>query len=125
MSGPAPGFVSHPNHRVELSAPDQSVEVTLSGAVIARTSGAIRLDESRYPARYYIPQADIDMTALTPVDHATHCPFKGDARYWTVSAGGETVENGAWAYDDPFDECAPLKGYIAFYGEKFVQTVTG
>ncbi|MCZ6763610.1 MAG: DUF427 domain-containing protein, partial [Alphaproteobacteria bacterium] len=35
------------------------------------------------------------------------------ASYWTVTAGGKTVENAAWAYDDPAEAAAGIKGYIS------------
>ncbi|GAB4530764.1 MAG: DUF427 domain-containing protein [Parvularculaceae bacterium] len=119
MPNPAPGFRDRPDHSMSLSAADRSVRVSLAGVEIARSTRAIRLDEASYPPRYYIPQADIDMSKLTPTPHATYCPFKGRAGYWSVSAGGETSENAAWAYEAPYDECAAIRGMIAFYGDEF------
>ena len=92
----------------------------LGGETIAETNQAIRVDEDRYPPRYYLPQSDIKAGTLTASAHSTHCPFKGDASYWSVTgADGQTHENAAWAYRDPFDECLALKDMIAFYGDAF------
>lgn len=117
MANPAPGFLNHPDHKVEISAPDFAVQVLLDGDVIAQTHRAVRLDEGNYPPRYYLPAQDVAMDRLSATDHTSHCPFKGDARYWTVITAERKVENGAWAYDAPFDECLALKGRIAFYSE--------
>lgn len=111
---PAPGFKTHPNHRITLDNGRTQLRLSHKGTVIAQTDAAIALQENRYPVRYYIPQTDINMTLLTPTDRATHCPFKGDARYWTLSVDGDSVENIAWAYDAPFDEMVRLEGRIAF-----------
>lgn len=119
MSNPAPGFSEHPGHRVELSEADHAVEVSLAGEIIADTRRAILLQEDGYPGRYYLPKADVDMQKLSASTHTTQCPFKGGARYWNVAAGDSVAENGAWGYDSPYDECAALAGYVAFYGERF------
>jgi len=64
---------------------------------------------------YYFPEDEVRLELLTPSDHSTHCPWKGDARYWTVAAGDRTAENAAWAYPDPVEDAPPLAGYVAFY----------
>ena len=51
----------------------------------------------------YVPDADVDMGLLEPTDHSTHCPFKGDASYWSVRVGDRVAENAVWAYHDPID----------------------
>lgn len=119
MANPAPGFTEHPDHKISLSAADQTLRVSLGGEQIAASERAVRLDEANYPPRYYLPAEDVDMNKLSATEHASHCPFKGDARYWTVNAGGRQVVNGAWGYDQPFDECRAIQGRIAFYGEQF------
>ncbi len=119
MAQSAPGFEKYPDHKVELSPPHVDIVVLLKGAEIARSKAAVRLDEDRYPERYYIPQSDVDMSKLSATDHTSYCPFKGTARYWTVDAGGVRAENSAWAYDDPYEECLPIKGYVSFYGDDF------
>jgi uncharacterized protein (DUF427 family) len=58
------------------------------------------------------------MDALEPTDHSTHCPFKGDASYWSVRVGDRVAENAVWSYPDPLDDAPPLAGYLAFYWNK-------
>ncbi|MFQ5693930.1 MAG: DUF427 domain-containing protein, partial [Nitrospinota bacterium] len=48
----------------------------------------------------------------------TRCPYKGDASYWTVTAGGRTAENAVWSYEDPIDEVAGIEGHMAFYWDR-------
>ncbi len=119
MAQPAPGFEKNPNHKVELSAPSVGVTVRLSGVEIAKSNAAVRLDEDRCPIRYYVPKGDVDMGKLTPTDHSTYCPYKGTARYWSVDTGSVRAENSAWAYDDPYEECLPIKEFISFYGDDY------
>lgn len=68
---------------------------------------------------YYFPREDVRMALLVPTDHHTHCPYKGDAGYFSVGAGGLVVENAVWYYDEPYDEMAHLKGLLGFYFERF------
>ncbi len=55
------------------------------------------------------------MDLLTPSEHTSRCPWKGAAAYWTLSAGGKTLENAAWAYPEPLAELAAIKDYVSFY----------
>jgi uncharacterized protein (DUF427 family) len=55
---------------------------------------------------------------LTPTDRHTHCPKKGDASYYTITAGGETVENGAWYYPEPLPDAPFIKDLVAFYFDR-------
>lgn len=114
---PAPGFVNHPSHKVSLSTERKHVVLGFGGEIIADSRNALVVAEGEYPPRYYIPKADIRMDLLEPTDNETHCPFKGDARYWTIKAGEHVLENGAWAYEDPFDETSGLAGLVSFYTE--------
>jgi len=114
----APGFTKHPDHRMELSQTDRTYEITFAGILIARSSKAIRLEEGSYQGRLYFPKQDVRMEYLTAIETSTYCPFKGDARYWTLSAGAQTLEGGAWGYDNPYLECENIAGYICFYTEK-------
>jgi uncharacterized protein (DUF427 family) len=64
-----------------------------------------------YPA-YYLPAADVRTEVLTSTGHTEHSPSRGEARYFTVEAGGVKHENGAWQYpDSPIEE---LRGLIRF-----------
>jgi uncharacterized protein (DUF427 family) len=55
------------------------------------------------------------MDHLVRTTHATHCPFKGDASYFSLKDG---PENAVWSYEQPYDEMTAIKGYLAFYPNK-------
>lgn len=65
----------------------------------------------------YVPDEDVDADVLFASEHQTHCPFKGQARYWDVRIGERSVPNAAWAYPDPIPEVEWLRGHTAFYWE--------
>jgi len=94
------------------------VIVRLGGAVIADTTRALVMRAPGTPDQPYIPREDVDMTRLVRTDLVTHCPYKGDAAYWSIRSGPRTVENAVWSYETPYDEMAPIKGYLAFYSDR-------
>ncbi len=55
------------------------------------------------------------MDLLKATAHASHCPYKGDASYFSIEAGGRIAENAVWSYQQPFPAMAEIKDYLAFY----------
>lgn len=119
----APGFQKHPDYRVDLEAISGTVEVEFGGEIVAKSGNAIRVLETKHDPVIYVPRVDVRFEHLEETDHATYCPFKGDARYWSIVAGDRTSENAVWGYDAPYDEVAALVDYVAFYTSR-VDAVT-
>jgi uncharacterized protein (DUF427 family) len=94
------------------------VIVRLGGAVIADTIRALVMRAPGTPDQPYIPREDVDMTRLVRTDLVTHCPYKGDASYWSIQSGPRLVENAVWSYETPYDDVAPITGYLAFYPDR-------
>jgi uncharacterized protein (DUF427 family) len=120
---PAPGFKKYPQHHVETRPSTAHVRVTYKGEVIADTRSAVELQEDGgagkktvAPVVYYVPRNDVRMERLVRSSHATHCPFKGDASYFSVAGG---PENAVWSYEAPYDEMLAIKDRLAFYPDKF------
>lgn len=120
---PAPGFRNYPEHRVEVRPARAHVRVTYQGELIADTREAVELHESTgegkktvAPVVYYIPRKDVRMDRLVRSSHRTHCPFKGDASYFSVAGG---PQNAVWSYEVPYDEMLAIKERLAFYPDKF------
>ncbi|MFN4090293.1 MAG: DUF427 domain-containing protein [Alphaproteobacteria bacterium] len=117
-SNPAPGFRRDPHYAMRIVASEKRVRVQLAGVTVAdSTHTALLLEANRAPV-YYFPRADVAAALLRPSTRVTHCPFKGDARYWHLAIGDRTVEDAVWSYETPFDEAAPVAGHMAFYWER-------
>ena len=101
--------------RMTLEPAGKHLRAVFGGEVIAESDAALVLSEKGYPPRIYFPPAEVRGERLARTEHTTRCPWKGQAAYWTVSAGGETLENGAWAYPEPLPELAALADYVSFY----------
>jgi uncharacterized protein (DUF427 family) len=114
----SPGFQRNPGYRITVEPFDGVVTVTFSDAIIASTDKALALKEGDYPPILYIPFKDIYFELLRRTDTSTHCPYKGDASYWGVSAVGEFEKDIMWAYESPYDEMQRIRNYGAFYPDK-------
>jgi uncharacterized protein (DUF427 family) len=101
--------------RMTLAPAGKRLRAVFGGEVVAESDGALVLSEKGYPPRVYFPPADVRGERLAPTEHTTRCPWKGQAAYWSVSAGGQTLENGAWAYPAPLPELAAIAGFVSFY----------
>jgi len=85
---------------------------------VADSSRALILHETRHSPVCYFPREDVRLDLFEKTAQRTHCPFKGDASYWTLKVGGAVSENAAWSYDDPYDDALPIRGYLAFYPDR-------
>lgn len=92
--------------------------VSQGDLVLAESAACLIVEESDHTARLYFPEADVRWQHFEATDHATTCPFKGEANYWSLTSGDAPEENVAWAYPEPFDEVAALAGHVAFYHER-------
>lgn len=114
----APGFAKHPGYEIRFEPCAKRLRVVFGGETIADTTAVRLLHETRHLPVYYFPRSDVRMDLLTPTEHHSYCPFKGEASYWSVAAGGETAENAVWSYQAPYDEVAGIKDYLAFYWDR-------
>ena len=107
-----------PDHPISIEANSSRVVVKVGEKIIADTSAALTLSEASYPPVQYIPRRDVDMAALTRSEHTSYCPYKGDASYYNIPAGGDRSRNAVWTYETPFEAMAQIKDYIAFYPDR-------
>lgn len=114
-----------PYHRVDVLESSRHVRVLVGGEVVAETSRPKLLFESSLPTRYYIPPEDVRTEQLLQSDTRTGCPYKGEAKYFSVEAGGERVEDAAFSYPEPLPEAQKVAGHLCFLGEDVTVEVDG
>jgi uncharacterized protein (DUF427 family) len=107
-----------PDHPITFEAAPRRVRAAFAGHVIADTDDAVILREASYRPVYYFPREGVEMSLMGRTDHHTHCPYKGDASYWTIAMDGRAAENVAWSYEDPFPAAMAVKDMIAFYPDR-------
>lgn len=103
-----------PAHVLYFEPTPRRIGVVVAGETIVESTGAMLLHETGLLPVYYLPEDDVRSGRLTPTEHTTHCPFKGDASYWTIRVGERVRENAVWSYPDPLPGAPPLAGYLAF-----------
>jgi uncharacterized protein (DUF427 family) len=107
-----------PYTRVDIMPTSRMVRVELDGVVLAESTNARALFETGLPPRWYVPKTDVRMDLLVPSGTVTHCPYKGQAQYWSVRVGDHLVEDLAWSYRTPLPESQKIAGLVAFLSER-------
>ncbi|MFF9048760.1 DUF427 domain-containing protein [Streptomyces parvulus] len=98
-------------HIITVEPSGRHVRAVRDGKVLAESDKALVLHETGCPDRFYIPAEDVRLDLLTPSGTRTHCPFKGDASYWSLPDAADLV----WAYPEPKAEVAEIKDHLCFY----------
>jgi uncharacterized protein (DUF427 family) len=107
-----------PYTRVDILPSSRHVRVEVDGVTVAESASPRLLFETGLPARYYLPKTHVRMEMLTPTDSESHCPYKGQAEWWSVRTGDSLHEDLAWSYRTPLPESQKIAGLVAFYNEK-------
>lgn len=118
LSGHPPETVNYhlegPAHRLLLDYFPRRVRALVAGETVVDSRRGRLLHETGMLPQLYVPREDVRSELLEPTDRHTHCPFKGDASYWSVRIGDQVRENAAWAYPEPFEPSTWLRRLIAF-----------
>ncbi|KAJ5261286.1 hypothetical protein N7478_011881 [Penicillium angulare] len=72
---------------------------------------------------YFPPSAIKDQKAFLKTDTKTFCPWKGEAEYYSIQHGDQTIQDAAWYYAEPYEKAMNIQGHIAFYKSKVSVTV--
>lgn len=107
-----------PYTRVDILPSSRHVRVDVDGATIAESTSPRLLFETGLPVRYYVPKTHVRLDLLIPTETVTHCPYKGQAEWWSVRARQNVHDDLAWSYRTPLPESQKIAGLIAFYSEK-------
>lgn len=102
-----------------IESTSKTIRVEHKGIEIAHSTRAFRILETSHPPVYYIPPSDILMDRLILTEEISFCEFKGKAYYYHLQLEKDIfVKDVAWAYLNPSQKYAELKGYLAFYASK-------
>ena len=107
-----------PDHPITVEPARTRVVVKAGGRVVADTRRALTLREASYPAVFYIPREDADMSLLSRTEHKSWCPYKGEASYYSITPGGARAVNAIWSYETPHEAVSAIKDHLAFYPDR-------
>lgn len=110
-------LIPGPDHPITVTPATTRWRVAYNNHVIADSGDAVVLEEAGYGPVVYFPRDDVAMEYFSRTDRSTHCPYKGDAAYYTINMDGKLTENAVWTYEDPFPSVEAIRGYLAFYPE--------
>lgn len=111
-------MTDNPAHAITVAPRPGRVRVLFGGEIVAETSRALALAEGSLPAVLYIPREDAAMAYFSRTENSSHCPFKGDASYYSLRVGERVAENAVWSYEQPFNAMAAIAGHLAFYPDR-------
>jgi len=103
---------------IKVTAADGTWVVRAGGAVLGESNNVLELREGSYPPVIYFPREDIAMDFLDKTTKSSHCPWKGDASYYSIQTKSVLIDNAAWSYEAPLDDMQQIAGYISFYPDK-------
>jgi uncharacterized protein (DUF427 family) len=114
-----------PYTRIDILPSSRHVRIEVDGVTVAESSNPTLLFETGLPVRYYLPKTHVRLDLLTHTDSESHCPYKGQAEYWSLRTGDTVREDIAWSYPTPLPESLGVAGHMAFYDEKVDVFVDG
>ncbi len=104
------GHAADSYHRIDIRQSSRNLVVRHRDRIIADTKRPVVLYESGFAPRWYVPRADIDESALTPVEHQTFCPYKGLCSYYDIG----DARLAAWSYPDAYPEVGRISNLVSF-----------
>ena len=105
------------DHPITCSREAGRVGVLFEGHEIADSDDVLLLKEADYAPVRYFPRSDVAMDFLQKTDKVTHCPYKGQATYYTIHRDAQIIENAVWSYEAPLPGVSQIAGRLAFYPE--------
>src|SRR5690606_33665616 len=104
-----------PAHKLFFDEFPRRVRAMFGGEVVLDSVNGMLLHESNILPMLYVPYADVNADLLKPSELSTHCPFKGEATYFSVVAGERLAQDALWTYPEPIESASWLRGYVAAY----------
>jgi len=104
------GYAADSYHRIDLRQTSRHLVVRHGDRIIADTKRPVVLYESGFAPRWYVPRADVDESALTPVERQTFCPYKGLCSYYNIGDAQLAV----WSYPEAYPEVSRISNFLSF-----------
>jgi uncharacterized protein (DUF427 family) len=117
--------VRNPYTRIDILPSSRHVRIEVDGVTVAESTSPRLLFETGLRTRYYLPKTQVRMDLLVPTQTITHCPYKGEAEWWSVQVGDQLHADLAWSYPTTLPESQKIAGLVAFYDEKVEVYVDG
>jgi uncharacterized protein (DUF427 family) len=104
------GHAADSYHRIDIRQTSRNLVVRHGDRIIAHTKRPLILYESGFAPRWYVVRADIDASALIPVEHQSFCPYKGLCSYYDIG----DARLAAWSYREAYPEVGRISDLVSF-----------
>jgi uncharacterized protein (DUF427 family) len=64
---------------------------------------------------HYFPESSLNKEFIESSSTNSHCPWKGDASYYSLNVNGKINADAAWYYPQPSELAKHIKGKVAFW----------
>ena len=81
-----------------------------NGTVVAESDDTVVVENN-----HYFPRTSLDDSLIEPSDTHTHCPWKGDASYYSLVVDGQKNPDAVWYYPQPLDGAEQVADRVAFW----------
>lgn len=81
-----------------------------NNTVIAESNDIVEVEGNAY-----FPKNSLKEEYIVESPTTSQCPWKGEARYYTLQVKGEDNKDAVWYYPEPSQEAAEIRGRVAFW----------
>jgi len=85
-------------------------KATWNGKVIAESDTTEMVE-----GNLYFPESSLKREYFRPSSTISTCPWKGQARYYSLLVDGQENQDAAWYYPDPKPAARNVKNHVAFW----------
>src|ERR1700744_2316885 len=85
-------------------------KATWNGKIIAESETTEMVE-----GNIYFPESSLKREFFRPSSTISTCPWKGQARYYSLLVDGQENQDAAWYYPDPKPAARNVKNHVAFW----------
>lgn len=98
-----------------LQSPEEEVGCAMAKAVWNGHTVAESEHFETIEGNIYFPEESVKREFLRPSSTTSSCPWKGQARYFSLLVDGQENPDAAWYYPDPKPAARSVKHHMAFW----------
>ena len=85
-------------------------QASWNGAVLAESGHTIQVEGNQY-----FPTESLNVEHFAKSPTTSRCPWKGQAKYYTLTVGEAVNPDAAWYYPQPLQAAENIRGHVAFW----------
>jgi len=86
------------------------MQATWNGTVVAESDDTVVVE-----GNHYFPAEALKREYVVESNHRSSCPWKGQARYYSLLVDGDMNPDAVWYYPEPYEAAEQIRGRVAFW----------